>query len=201
MNNSPFYVYAFFRVDGTPCYIGKGKGVRMGQNGKSGRSTYLRNILLSEDVERVKLIDGLTEDEALSMERFFIAAIGRKVDGTGPLVNISSGGDAGFRGGRHTDEAKEKMRVAQKGRPKTPEHIKAAAEAQRGKKRSSGWWSTEEGRAKQRQNNRGNSGKRHSPEALAKIRSARALQRNVSGKFPIGNVPWNAGSSRIATLN
>lgn len=169
MSNSPFYVYAFFRADGTPCYIGKGKGVRMGQNGKSGRSTYLRNILLSEDVERVKLIDGLTEDEALSMERFFIAAIGRKVDGTGPLVNITPGGDRGFRGGRHTDESKAKMSAAQKGRPKTPEHIAAAAAGAVGKQMSSGWWSTEEGRAKQRENNRGHTGHKHSIKTRQRI--------------------------------
>lgn len=149
-----FYVYAYFRPDGRPCYIGKGKGNRIAHRGKAGRNIHfirIRDQAKAAGVEMpcIKLIEGLTADEALLLERFFIAAIGREIDG-GPLVNLSIGGAAGPVGYCWTPEQKEahskRMRdrvmppdwrenisAALKDKPKSPEHAAAVGAAQKGK--------------------------------------------------------------------
>jgi hypothetical protein len=100
MADTIYYVYALYRKDGvTPFYIGKGKGDRWMQheeNCKRGRS-YKDNIIAQfkergEIVPKVKLAEGLTNDEALSLEKHFIAEIGRIHEG-GPLTNLTCGGD------------------------------------------------------------------------------------------------------------
>lgn len=184
MTDSAFYVYAYFRLDGSPCYIGKGKGNRWRHQGKSGRNLHFRRICEQakkggQNLPCEKLADGISEQEALALEMFFIAAIGRRIDGSGPLVNLSIGGESGFNGGIHREESKAITSAKLKGRPKTPEHIAAAAAGQRGCKKSFGWWSTEEGRAKQRTNNpRYGAISPHSEETKVKIRAARVLQTN-----------------------
>ena len=99
MDLLPFYVYAFLRPDGTPCYIGKGKGNRWRHDGKYGRNLHLRRIIANakesgQPLERIKLIENMSEADALSMEAFFIAAVGREAQG-GPLVNLTDGGEVG----------------------------------------------------------------------------------------------------------
>ena len=199
MTNSAFYVYAYFRLDGSPCYVGKGKGERWRHRGSYGRNVHFVRIhaqakRLGQVLPCVKLIEGLSEREALDLEAFFIAAIGREVDG-GPLVNLTVGGETGPTGYKWTAEQRRnhKPRLGKlstpesralvsaklKGRPKTPEHIANAAAARRGVKNKAGWWSTEEGRAKQKANNpRYGAISPHSEETKAKIRAARALQTN-----------------------
>ena len=203
MTDSAFYVYAYFRLDGSPCYVGKGIGERWRHRGSYGRNVHFVRIhaqakRLGQALPCVKLVEGLSEREALDLEAFFIAAIGCEVDG-GPLVNLTMGGETGptgykwtaeqrknhapRRGKVHTLETRVLMSRASKGKKKSPEHIANAAAAQRGGTKSSGWWSTAEGRAKQKANNKGGfqKGHRHSEETIDKIRAARALQTNVVG--------------------
>lgn len=196
MTERAFYVYAIFRPDGSPCYVGKGKGDRWRHNGKYGRNYHLLRIVAKakaegQEIVRVKLAEDLTEGEALDLEAFFIASVGREAHG-GPLVNLSDGGDRGpvgfkwtpelnainprFRGKSHRPESRELTSAALKGRPKTAEHIAKAGAARRGITQVSGWWSTEEGRAKQRANNSGHAGHKHSPETVEKIRRATIRQ-------------------------
>jgi NUMOD3 motif len=191
---SPFYVYAFFRPDGTPCYVGKGKGQRLRHDGN--RNQHLMRIIRNAKsagtpIIRMKLAENLTDPQAIQLEKDLIRLVGRVANG-GPLVNLTDGGD-GASGYRYTDEQREQARqrrknfqhsdesraaisAALKGRPKSPTHIAAAAAAQRGSKKSTGWWSTEEGRAKQRANNRGNTGNHHSEETREIIRRASIRQ-------------------------
>jgi hypothetical protein len=195
MTKEAFYVYAYFRLDGTPCYVGKGKGERWRHRGKYGRNKHFLNIraqakAIGLDLPCIKLVEGLTDAEAMQIELDLIHLVGREANG-GPLVNLTDGGDGAsgykwtpelnalnprFRGHHHSDESKAATRAKLKGKPKSPEHIEAAANALRGTTKSSGWWSTEEGRAKQRQNNRGNTGCKYSAEACEKIRRASVRQ-------------------------
>lgn len=195
-----FYVYAYLRSDGRPCYVGKGKGERWVHRGHTGRNKHFVRILAQAkaaglEMPRMKLVEGLGENEALHLERFFIAALGREMDG-GPLVNLSLGGDNGPVGCKWTAEQRAEHSVRMRKRVMPPEWRAAvsagmkksekvrlnaakAGAASKGSKKRFGWWSTEEGRAKQRANNSGHTGHRHSDEARAKIRAKRAVQTNI----------------------
>jgi hypothetical protein len=211
-----FYIYLLSRPGGPELYVGKGKGNRWERHGGRGRhpNRHLRNVIAKckregLEIERVKLAENLTEECAFELEKFFIKAIGREDLGMGPLVNLTDGGDgpSGYKmppelrahhsavrtGVKHMPEHNAAISAALTGRPKTPEHAAAAGAGQRGKSKKSGWWSTEEGRAKQRANNPGHTGKKHTPEARGKIKAKRALQTNVSTiatQFKPGNTAW-----------
>lgn len=87
VNPEGFYTYAYLREDGTPYYIGKGKGRRLYKKGKGevGKPTDKSRILI--------LKKNLTEKEAFKHEIYMIAVFGRKDLGTGILRNKTNGGD------------------------------------------------------------------------------------------------------------
>lgn len=212
MTRSDFYVYILFRLNGLPCYVGKGAGDRWERH--EGRAKHKNKHLGSiidqaraagKELPKIKAAEGLTEESAFDLERLLIGCIGRGEDG--PLVNLTDGGDgpAGFKpsaeqlahhsairqGRKHSDEWRANISAGLKGKPKSAAHSAAVGAAHKGKKRTIGWWSTAEGRAKQRANNPGNSGKKHSEETKAVIQAARFRQTNVStvGQFK----PKNSG--------
>lgn len=116
-----FYVYILFRPwDGSPCYVGKGHGNRWRHFSKN-RNPHLRNIIAKAggEVPHVKIRQNLAEDEAFSIERAFIKAIGR--GDVGPLVNMTDGGD-GVAGLIVSAETRRKMRDAHLGRIFSEEH-------------------------------------------------------------------------------
>ena len=83
-----YYTYAYLREDGTPYYIGKGKGYRC--NYGTGK-----NCNPPKDRSRIiKLKQNLTEEEAFKHEIYMIALFGKKCDGSGILMNIADGGNA-----------------------------------------------------------------------------------------------------------
>ena len=145
------YVYVVFRLNGVPCYVGKGKRGRWLAHFKKSHNRYLQRIVAKEgpDLPVIKVREGLTDAEANLTEIALIAAIGRHDQKRGPLVNLTKGGDGvvgGIRtpeqierlrqsriGRKHTDVAKEKVRQAFIGKPKTPEHSAAVSAAKRGK--------------------------------------------------------------------
>ena len=91
---SQSYVYVVFRLNGRPCYVGKGTGDRLDVHNR-GRSSnrHLASIIAKYgELPVVKVWEGESEDEAHEAEKAFIKAIGRKVDG-GPLVNVRKGGE------------------------------------------------------------------------------------------------------------
>lgn len=97
IKDQKYYVYAYLREDGTPYYIGKGKGDR----------AYRKE---APSIDRIIIIlQNLTEKQAFSNEIDYIAWYGRKDNGTGILRNLTDGGE-GSSGFRHTDEWKEKLK-------------------------------------------------------------------------------------------
>jgi hypothetical protein len=101
-----YYTYAYLREDGTPYYIGKGKGYRC--NYGTGK-----NCNPPKDRSRIiKLKQNLTEKEAFKHEVYMIAIFGKKCDGTGILMNIADGGNAPpvLRGDNHPMKKEENRR-------------------------------------------------------------------------------------------
>ena len=104
-----FYTYAFLREDGTPYYIGKGKGDRAFRSRKGRVAPPL-------DKKRIILLKkNLTEEEAFKHECYMIAVFGRKDLGTGILWNFTDGGQGGA-GKTMGKETRAKISSAQKGR-------------------------------------------------------------------------------------
>jgi hypothetical protein len=101
-----FYLYGHIRNDtGDLFYIGKGEGTRF--KSQQGRNPYWLNVVNAHGYTSVIIEHFETETEAFEAEIFFIAAIGRKDLGHGPLINMSDGGE-GASGAIRTEEQKKR---------------------------------------------------------------------------------------------
>ena len=71
-----YYTYAYLREDGTPYYIGKGKGNRI--NCKHRRRN-TKHFSPPNDKNRIIFLkQNLTEEEAFKHEKYMIFVLGRK---------------------------------------------------------------------------------------------------------------------------
>ena len=130
-SNCIYYVYAYLRQDGTPYYIGKGKGDRAtSPNHRINLPTSRNRIVFLETK--------LTELGAFALERRYIRWYGRKDLGTGILQNRTDGGE-GPDGRIHSPESKQKMSMAKLGKstgPRSQDTCRLISERTRGVKRS-----------------------------------------------------------------
>lgn len=149
-----YYVYAYFRIDGSPYYIGKGKNKRAWSKGKG-------EIFPPKDKSRIVILEkNLSLVGSLAIERFLIKWYGRKDNNTGILRNKTDGGDGstgvkqtlehiskrvnsskgkvmGMAGKKHRPESNEKRSISMLGKnkgPQTLEHRIASGLSKRGMK-------------------------------------------------------------------
>ena len=110
-----YYTYAWLREDGTPYYIGKGKGNRAYI--KHYRSKVSGGFFSPPERDRIVILkDNLTSEQAYKHEIYMIGVFGRKDNNTGILRNLTDGGEGGLghiawnKGGTIPDHQKESNR-------------------------------------------------------------------------------------------
>ena len=81
-----YYTYAYLREDGSPYYIGKGRGRR-------AYTAYCKSVKKPPKNRIIFLKQNLTEEQAFDHERYMIHVLGRKDIGTGILRNLTEGGE------------------------------------------------------------------------------------------------------------
>lgn len=154
---SEFYVYLYRDIDGTPIYVGKGRGERAVHH--KWLKTELGALLRERQAEGIPLYPVVvgceSEDAAFVQEQELIALHGRRDMGTGTLWNRSDGGFgfsgivtdeyraklSAFRKGRVSptkgktlsDQTKQRMSEAARGKPKTLEHRAKMSAARKGR--------------------------------------------------------------------
>lgn len=102
-----YYVYVYLRKDGSPYYIGKGKGKRAWSTNRIFRPP--------TDKSRIVICESnLTELGAFALERRLIRWHGRKDIGTGILRNMTDGGEGGS-GAVWSNEMRKKRSEAMSG--------------------------------------------------------------------------------------
>ena len=153
MMDNGFYTYLWLREDGTPYYVGKGRGKRAFRRG-------------APPAERVIIQYHPSERDALVAEVFFIAYYGRKDLGTGCLRNYTDGG-GGVSGWICSAEARAKMSASRRGKVASDETREKMSASKMNHAES------DETRAKISANHVGMKGKVHSDETKAKIRLSR----------------------------
>jgi hypothetical protein len=137
-----YYTYAYLREDGTPYYIGKGKGDRA-----YAKHRRKKNLSVPPKERILILKQNLTEEEAFSHEIYMIAVFGRKDLGKGILRNLTNGGDGTSGiipwniGKKLSKKHCEKLSASGKGRKKSEEHKRKIGEANKGKSVNKGLFS------------------------------------------------------------
>ena len=159
-----YYTYAYLREDGTPYYIGKGKGNRLHHKHK--------RVPLPSIERRIKLKINLSEIDAFRHEVYMIAVFGRKDLGTGILINMTNGGD---------------QPPSSKGKKLSEEHKKKVSEALKGKEKTYAVWNkgipmTKDAKKKL---SLAKTGKTHTKETKEKIKQA-----NLGRVSPTKNLSW-----------
>lgn len=81
-------------------------------NNKYKMNIINRMLLNDKEPKYIKLCENMTRDDAFSLEKELISLFGVRYDGSGPLVNISAGGDGGdtFTNNPRKEEIREKHR-------------------------------------------------------------------------------------------
>ena len=128
------YVYRHRRLDTNEAfYIGIGSNENLKRAySKDKRSKFWHAVVNKCGYCVDVLIKDISWDEACEIEKYLISKIGRRDLGTGPLVNMTEGGD-GVSGIIFTQESKEKMSKSQLGRKHTAATIEKMSRVQKGR--------------------------------------------------------------------
>lgn len=116
------YVYVYFDPDTLdPFYVGKGVGSRYRRHivearkpktetsYNTAKDNRIRKILESGKMPTiVKIVENISNDCASLIEIALISGIGKRIAGTGPLLNISDGGD-GATGAKKSEKVRKIM--------------------------------------------------------------------------------------------
>jgi hypothetical protein len=131
------YLYRHIRLDkNEPFYIGIGSDETYKRANWKFRNNKLWNSVINKTNYEVEImIDNLTWNDACEKEKEFILLYGRKDLKTGILVNLTSGGD-GKVGNIVSNETREKLSIALKGKKRPKEIIEKIRLKNIGKKRS-----------------------------------------------------------------
>lgn len=131
------YVYRHIRLDkNIPFYIGIGNDNTYSRaNFKHSRGDHWNKIVAKTDYEVEIIFEHDSYDFIKEKEIEFIELYGRSDMGLGTLCNKTNGGD-GCLGLVHTDEAKLKMSIPNRGKIISEEQKRKVSEFHKGRKRS-----------------------------------------------------------------
>lgn len=135
------YKYGDYQFDFEPFYIGKGKNGRMGNTSNPivvNKETKL--IKLGLNPIRIKIVENISEYEAFNIEILLISLIGRLTMKSGPLANITAGGD-GVCGRFISDEEKLGRSIRARG-DRNPFYGKTHTESTLNKMRGYNHWTS-----------------------------------------------------------
>ena len=142
------YIYGHYSFKYEPIYVGNGKGLRYNDhiqenelnksNGNFIKQNKLKKIIKEGSKPIILFIkQGLSEEQALLLEKDVILNIGRIITKTGPLTNLTDGGD-GVNGRLITDEFRlkqsERMKQYYKENPLSKETNKKISDTLKSKK-------------------------------------------------------------------
>jgi hypothetical protein len=174
---SGYYVYGHINpITKKFFYIGKGTKYRAYNS--TQRNEFWKRTVAKYGYAVVKLVDGLTHDQAIEIEKQYIGKYGLRSEG-GLLVNLTYGGQ-GMSGFKMSQESKAKIGIHQVGRVKSEEEKNKLRIANKGKRRSD--------EVRQRLSV-AHTGKRVSEEAKEKIRQSKLGCNNPN----YGKKTWRYG--------
>ncbi len=133
------YIYAFLEPDGSdiPRYIGQGIAYRYnwwkytsGENQYGVRPWLIRLKATGKSPVVIMVAEKLSKKRADQYEIDLIEFIGRTSEGTGPLLNLSDGGEAGFTGHKHSKASKDKIAETQRIVQNRPDVKRRCSQAQ-----------------------------------------------------------------------
>jgi hypothetical protein len=174
--------------DNSVFYVGRGKTNKRAFS-KANRNNHWHNIVNKVGYSVEIIFENLSWEESAIKETELIKSIGRQNIRTGPLVNLTDGGE-GMTNFIFSNDAKNKMRLAKIGNkngsgnkggkrnPCSPETIKKIGDANRGRIH------TEQSRLNMSKAHIGN---KLSEETKQKMRGPRGPQKNPRKKSSLNN--------------